>query len=184
MKTAAAAFTALALLCAQASAATAQETTPPPSAPAATETAPAAATPSSEPPPAAAASKHTVWPWIIMGTGIGLVITAGVLELNAVKEDDQREIAETKGYGLQPGPEKNALTSSAADHDASAKHERTAATIVGTVGFLAIAGAVVLWFVESGGSPDPKAKSAAKPKPTFTPSLLPGYAGATFGATF
>lgn len=151
-------------------------------------TAPASTT--TEPPPATA-SKRTAWPWIIIGTGIALVVTATVIEVKAVSEDDARQKDEIKFSALpQTDPARAPLVASAQSHDDSAKSDRTIALVLGTVGFLAIAGSVVLWFVEgSSSSPDPgpaKAAKAAEPrsKPLFAPSVGPGYAGATFGASF
>ena len=133
----------------------------------------------------AAGSKRTVWPWVIMGTGVALIVTAVVLEVKAVREDDKRESEEVKltGFVSRPAndPEKSALQKSIDDHSSSASSERTAALIVGTVGFLAVAGSVILWFVEgSSSAPAP----AARLKPTFTPALSPGYAGARLGLSF
>ncbi|MDB4936516.1 MAG: hypothetical protein JWP87_3488 [Labilithrix sp.] len=159
-------------------------------APAATEPAASAVAPSAQPPPAE--SHRTAWPWIVMGTGIALVVTAAVVEVHAVKEDDRREADEVKLFSLPQGdPQRKELQASAQSHDDSATNGRTAALIVGTVGFLAMAGAVVWWFVE-GGSSAPAAsasngttKAQTKAlKPSFVPSLAPGYAGATLGATF
>jgi hypothetical protein len=152
-------------------------TSPPASTPAASS-APAAAT--TEPPPAT--GKRTVWPWVIMGTGVGLIITAIVLEVNAVREDDKRESDEVKLTALPSGdPGRKPLETSIKDHEESASSGRTASLIVGTVGFLAVAGSVVLWFVEgSSSSPAP----AAKLKPSLTPSFGPTYAGAMLGASF
>ena len=134
---------------------------------------------------APASSKRTVWPWIIMGTGVALVVTATVLEVNAVGEDDKRTSEEVKltSYVNRPASdaEKKALQASVDDHAKSASNERTAALIVGTVGFLAIAGSVVLWFFEgSSRSPAP----AATLRPSLVPSFGPSYAGATLGASF
>jgi hypothetical protein len=156
-------------------------------------TAPAApASPAATPPatpvtePAPATGKRTLWPWIIMGTGVALIVTATVLEVNAVHEDDQRESEEVKLKDLvslpASDPKKAQLQASVDDHAQSASSERTAALIVGTVGFLTVAGSVVLWFVE--GSAAAPAAPAAKRRPTFTPSFGPSYAGATLGASF
>ena len=90
-------------------------------------------------------------------------------------------------FSLQAGdPAKADLQKSAASHDDSAKSARTAATILGTVGFLAVAGSVVLWFVEGGSSSSASgsAPTTAKAKPSLLPSFGPGYAGASFGASF
>jgi hypothetical protein len=143
--------------------------------------------PTTEPP--AAPGKRTAWPWIIMGGGVALIVTATVLELHSVKEDDRREAAETQLFSLPPGdPSRAALQQSAASHDDAAKSSRTQALIIGTVGFLAVAGSVVLWFVEgsSGGSATDGAAPAAKakPRPSLLPSFAPGYAGASFGTSF
>lgn len=160
---------------------------PPPPAEAPATAAPAAAAPTTEPP--ATASKRTAWPWIIMGGGVALIVTATVLELHSVKEDDRREADETKLFSLPPGdPGRAELQKSAASHDDSAKSSRTGALVIGTVGFLAVAGSVVLWFVEGssgssgsdGASPSPKATL----KPKLLPTFGPGYAGASFGASF
>ena len=149
-----------------------------------TAAAPAVAT-TTEPPPAA--GQRTVWPWVIMGTGVALVVTAIVLEVNAVREDDKRESEEVKlsSYAARPAadPEKKALQASVDDHAKSASNERTAALIVGTVGFLTIAGSVVLWFFEGSKSSTPP-PATARLKPSFLPSLSPTYAGATLGASF
>lgn len=195
MKTAVAALAlAIALLgnggAARADGTTNSESAPATSAaPAAAPAAPGAAASTTEP-PAVPARHRTLWPWIIMGTGVALVITAGVVELLAVKEDDKREADETKLTALpvntpSSDPEKKALLDSAAKHDKSAEDGRTAALIIGSVGFLAMAGAVVWWFVEGGTTtPEPPPSAKAKPKPTFHPSFGPGYAGATLLTTF
>ena len=179
----------LALTCA-AGTARAQETpaTAEPAAAPPAATAPGApGAPSSEPP--ATTSHRTAWPWIVMGTGVALVVTAAVIEVHAVAEDDRREKDETKLFSIPQGdPERKALQESAESPDTAAKNGRTAALIIGTVGFLAMAGSVVWWFVEGASStPDASASSKAsktKLKPSFTPALSPGYAGAMLGASF
>lgn len=159
---------------------------PGPSAPAASAaTSPSPAVTSEVPP---APSRRTVWPWVLMGTGVALVVTATVLEINSVHEDDQREAAEVKlnDYATRPAtdPEKKQLQASVDDHQKSASKERTAALIVGTVGFLTIAGSVVLWFFEGSASSSAAPAPVAKHKPSLTPSFGPGYAGASLGASF
>jgi hypothetical protein len=175
---------------------------------AATAPATAAPTPASAPTRASAqadvtldsqpeTSHRTAWPWIIIGTGVALVITATVLEVHAVSEDDQRQSAEIKFTGLPMGdPKRQPLVDLAASHDKSASTSRTEALIIGSVGFVAIAGAVVLWFVEGGSSSASTAtrESAAsgsassattkRKLPSILPRVAPGYAGAMLGATF
>jgi hypothetical protein len=119
------------------------------------------------------------------------VVTATVLEVHAVSEDDQRQTAEIKFTGLPVGdPQRQPLVDQASSHDKSATTSRTEALIIGSVGFVAIAGAVVLWFVEGGSSDAPPATSATSAtrakriKPSILPSLAPGYAGAMLGASF
>lgn len=134
---------------------------------------------------AATKSSRTAWPWIIMGTGVALIVTATVLELHSVKEDDRREADEVKAIGFPLGdPARAGLTQSASSHDDSAKSSRTQALVLGTIGFLAVAGSVVLWFVEGGSSSTASTTATAKVKPSLTPSFAPGYAGASFGASF
>lgn len=167
---------------------TAPATTAP--APPASETsaaAPASAATSTTEPPAATGSHRTAWPWILMGTGVALVVTAAVLQVGAVREDDKRESEEGKLFSLPAGdPQRKPLEASIDEHDDKAKSARTAALIVGTVGFLTIAGSVVLWFYEGSSSePSKSAKNALKPmKPRFLPSFGPSYAGASLGASF
>jgi hypothetical protein len=139
--------------------------------------------------PPATKSGRTAWPWVIMGGGVALIVTAAVLEVHAVKEDDRREADETKLFSLPPGdPSKTELQKSAASHDDSAKSTRTGALVIGTVGFLAVAGSVILWFVEGGSSSSASssasASATAKAKPSLLPSFGPGYAGASFGTSF
>ena len=156
--------------------------------PATTANAPAALGASDVTLDAPAPSHRTAWPWIIIGTGIALVVTATVLEVHAVSEDDQRQTAETKLFSLPPGdPQRQPLVDSAASHDKSATTSRTEALIIGSVGFVAIAGAVVLWFVEGSSSEAPSATTASRAtriKPSIIPKLAPGYAGAMLGASF
>jgi hypothetical protein len=169
-------------------------------------TAPAAAAPAQAPSPASAqtdvtldsrpeTSHRTAWPWIIIGTGVALVVTATVLEIHAVSEDDQRTAAEDKLFSLPQGdPQHQPLVDSAASHDKSASTSRTEALIIGSVGFVAIAGAVVLWFIEGGSSSASTASAstassassaATKRKlPSILPRVAPGYAGAMLGASF
>lgn len=135
-------------------------------------------------PPVASERKRTAWPWIIMGTGVALIATAAVLQLRSVSEDDERESAESKLFSLPQGdPQRRALQDSAASHDDAASSNRTASLVVGTVGFLAVAGSVVWWFFE-GGSSSPSKPASATAKATFTPSFARGYAGASLGASF
>jgi hypothetical protein len=138
-------------------------------------------------------SHRTAWPWIIIGAGIALVVTATVLEVHAVSEDDQRQNAEIKLTGLSPGdPQHQPLVDSAASHDKSATTSRTEALIIGSVGFVAIAGAVVLWFVEGGSSASASSANGApanaahakRTMPSIVPQATPGYAGAMLGASF
>src|SRR4051794_20808992 len=89
-----AAIVALALFAAPGARADETPAGAPSAAPSAPPPAPAEPVAPAEPPPAA--SKRTVWPWIIMGTGVALIITATVLEVNAVREDDKRESEEVK----------------------------------------------------------------------------------------
>ena len=133
-------------------------------------------------------SHRTAWPWIVIGTGVALVVTATVLEVHAVSEDDQRTAAEDKLFSLPQGdPQRQPLVDSAASHDKSASTSRTEALIIGSVGFVAIAGAVVLWFVEGGSSGSSSASTATTTKrklPSLLPSFAPGYAGGMLGASF
>ena len=158
---------------------------PPAATPAAA--APPTAAPTTEP-PAGTASHRTAWPWIILGTGVALVVTAAAFEVRAVADDDSRGKYETQFSVLQTGdPNRQKLVDAAQSKDDAAKSSRTIALVVGTVGFLAIAGSVVLWFYEGGSSsPDtpPKAAKAKSLRPSFTPSFSPSYAGASFGASF
>lgn len=183
----AASAAALALACVSSSGLARADEAPASAAPGSTVTAAAEpAAPATEPPPAA--GKRTVWPWILMGTGVALVVTATVLEVNAISEDDKRESEEVKltSFSARPAsdPEKRALQSSVDDHAKSASSERTAALIVGTVGFLTIAGSVVLWFFEGSSSASSSPPPAAKLRPSLTPSFGPTYAGASLGASF
>lgn len=132
----------------------------------------------------ASASQRTLWPWVIMGTGVALIVTAVAFEVRAVSEDDKRESEEVKFSALPQGdPQRKGLQDSAKEHHDSATSSRTTALIVGTVGFLTVAGSVVLWFFEGSSSPQ-STPAAARMKPTLTPSLAPGYAGAMLGARF
>jgi hypothetical protein len=138
-------------------------------------------------------SHRTAWPWIIISTGVALVVTATVLEVHAVSEDDQRTAAEDKLFSLPQGdPQRQPLVDEAASHDKSASSSRTAALVVGSVGFVAIAGAVVLWFVEGGSSGSSTGASAStasaaptkRKLPSILPHFAPGFAGGMVGATF
>jgi hypothetical protein len=136
-------------------------------------------------------SHRTAWPWIIIGTGIALVVTATVFQIKSVSEDDKRDKAEQQLFPLQPGdPQRAALQASVKSHDDSAKSDRTTALIIGSIGFIAIAGSVVLWFYEGGSSSSsttPAAsakKKAPAAKASLLPSFAPSYAGASFGMTF
>lgn len=56
-----------------------------------------------------------------------------------------------------------------------------------SVGFVAIAGAVVLWFYEGGSSSSsapPAVSAKTSLKASLVPSLSPNHAGASFGLTF
>jgi hypothetical protein len=130
------------------------------------------------------ASARTVWPWVLMGTGVALIATALVLEINAVREDDKAEAANVKlsDYVQQPAtnPDKQRLQAEVDDHKSSASTERTVALVVGTAGFLTVAGSVVLWFYEGGKS----APAAAGKAAAFRPAFSPTFAGASLGGSF
>jgi len=164
---------------------------PAPATPATTES---AATTTSTPGPATAttdtapvASKRTVWPWVLMGTGVALIATALVFEISSVRQDDKSEAADVKlqSYLGEPAsnPDKQRLQSEVDDHKSSASSERTAALIIGTAGFLTVAGSVVLWFYE-GSRTDPASAPTARFVPRFRPALGPSYAGGMLGASF
>lgn len=178
---------------AQATPAPAETATAPAPAPAAPPATPVATNPTSTTEPPAEGSHRTAWPWIIIGTGIALVVTATVFQIKSVSEDDQRDKAEQQLFPLQPGdPQRPALQAAIKSHDDSAKSDRTTALIIGSVGFVAIAGSVVLWFYEGGSSSSStpaasaaaKKKSAPAAKASLLPSFAPSYAGASFGLTF
>jgi hypothetical protein len=150
--------------------------------------APAGATQTTDP-PAAAGPHRTIWPWIIISTGAALIVTATVLEIHAVKEDDRHDQDEEKLFSIPTTDTatRKPIQDSADEHEKSATNTRTAALIVGSVGFIAVAGAVLLWFYEGskgGEAPADPAKPAAKINPSLLPSFGPGYAGAAFGASF
>lgn len=147
---------------------------------------PAASTPSAPTPTVEEPSRRTVWPWIIGGTGLALIITGAVLEVVAVSENKKRDDLETQLFSLPQGdPKRASLQADADTHHKSATNGQTAALIIGTVGFLAVAGSVVWWFFESPSSPSTSAPAASlKPKPSFTPLLGKGLLGATLGTTF
>ena len=119
------------------------------------QTAPApapAAAATTEPP--AATSKRTAWPWVIMGARRRARSSPStVLEVHAV--EGGRPARRRRDEALLAPAGRSvaaALQSPQRQHDNAAKSSRTAALVVGTVGFLAVAGAVVLWFVEGSSS--------------------------------
>ena len=194
---AAAAVTVLALGC-FASSAHAQAT---PGTPTADPTAPAAGAPPAAPAaasstpesrattePPAAGPHRTIWPWLIIGTGAALIVTATVLEVHAVAEDERHDQDEEKLFSIPTTDTaaRKPLEDSADSHAKSAKSTRTTALVVGSIGFIAVAGAVLLWFYEgsSGGSATAEPAPATKAKSTLLPSFAPGYAGASFGTAF
>ncbi len=182
-------FTALAGAAQAQSAPTPAATTTPATAtpattePSATAPPPAAASNTTTEPPAATGSHRTAWPWILMGTGIALVATAAVFQVAAVSQDNEREDAEEKQFSLPQGDaSRKGLDETIKSKKDAAESSRTTSLIVGTVGFLTIAGSVVLWFYE--GRSDEPAKAAKPLRPTLLPSFGPSYAGASLGASF
>lgn len=167
---------------------------PAPATPVTTATTETAAATTSTPGPAAqatdtapVASKRTVWPWVLMGTGVALIATALVFEISSVRQDDKAEAADVKlqSYLGEPAsnPDKQRIQSEVDDHKSSASSERTAALIIGTAGFLTVAGSVVLWFYE-GSRTDSSSAPTARFVPRFRPALGPSYAGGMLGASF
>jgi len=132
--------------------------------------------------------KRTVWPWVLMGSGVALIVTAIVLEVNAVHEDDQAESANVKltDYLQRPvaDPDRQRLQGEVDDHKSSASSQRTAALVVGTAGVLTVAGSVVLWFYEGSKRGPAAIAPAARSMPTFRPALGPSYAGGQLAASF
>lgn len=156
---------------------------PPPAA------APAAAPATTEPPKTE--SKRTAWPWIVLGTGLALVATSAVFAGLTLHEDSKREETEQKLFGLTPSdPQYKDLQLEVENRKDRASSNRTTAIVFGTVGFLTIAGSILWWYFE-GAASEPKAASRTSPaspvsptKPRFSPTVAPGYAGASMGFAF
>jgi len=160
---------------------------PPATAGPATPDAPAASTPpasTTEPAKTEAAPGRTAWPWIMLGGGLVLVATAGVFAGLTLHEENRREDAETKLSGLPPNdPQTRDLQTEIENRKGRASSERTTAVVVGTVGFLTIAGSILWWYFEGDAIERHNKKSAAI-QPRVAPSLAPGYAGASMGFAF
>jgi hypothetical protein len=158
--------------------AAADEPAPAPAAPA-PAAAPAAPT-TTEPP--RTESKRTAWPWVVLGTGLALVATSAVFAGLTLHEDDKREVAESKLFGLTPSdPQYKDLQLEVENRKDRASSNRTTAIIFGTVGFLTIAGSILWWYFEGAAS---EPKTAAPMTPRFSPTLAPGYAGGSMGFAF
>lgn len=156
-----------------------EEATPPPPPPAPN----APSGPLAKPDPEGPQVHHTIWPYVLMVGGLGLVTSAIILEVSSVHQTDQADKDDQTLAQLPDGDSRKAgLQQERDDHHDSGTHERTAAIILGTAGALAIGGSVVLWFVEA-GQPAPSGGSA-NARVRFTPSFGPGYAGAAFGGSF
>lgn len=125
-------------------------------------------------------SKRTAWPWVVLGTGLALVATSAVFAGLTVHEDDKREEAEQKLFGLTPNDAQYKTLQTEVENrkDRSASN-RTTSIVFGTVGFLTIAGSILWWYFE-GAASEPKAAT----RPRLTPAFGPGYAGAAMGMSF
>lgn len=152
------------------------------------ERAPATAAPASVAAPATTTttepprteSKRTAWPWVMLGTGLALVATSAVFAGLTVHEDGKREETEEKLVGLTASdPQYRNLQTEVENRKDRASSNRTTAIIFGTVGFLTIAGSILWWYFE-GSASEPKAAT----KPRITPTVAPGYAGASMGFAF
>ncbi len=160
--------------------ASADEPAPSGSPPASSAAAPAA--PTTEPPKAE--THRTAWPWIVLGTGLALVATSAVFAGLTLHEDSQADKTDVKISALTPSdPGRSALVKEKEDHESKASSSRTTAIIFGTVGFLTIAGSILMWYFEGSSSSEAPAKTA-KMKPTFAPAIGPGYAGGSLGLSF
>ena len=145
--------------------------------PASAQPAPPAEPPKTEP-------GRTAWPWIMLGTGLVLVATSAVFAGLTLHEENRREDAETKIFGLTPNdPQYRDLQTDIENRKGRASSERTTAIVVGTVGFLTIAGSILWWYFE-GDAIERHDKKHAAIKPRVAPSLAPGYAGASMGFAF
>ena len=114
----------------------------------------------------------------------------------AVREDDQR--TDRRGRSSSRPPTGRSARQRSSDSGRVARQvgeERThrGRSSSARVGFVAIAGAVVLWFVEGGSSrlradrprrPRAGRRRRRKRKPSILPAFAPGYAGASLSASF
>ncbi|MBS2019847.1 MAG: hypothetical protein JST00_43695 [Deltaproteobacteria bacterium] len=160
----------------------ADEATPAPSssAPSSSPASPGEPPASTTTEPPKAESKRTAWPWIVLGTGLALVATSAVFAGLTVHEDDKREEAEQKLFGLTPNDAQyKTLQTEVENRKDRSSSNRTTSIVFGTVGFLTIAGSILWWYFE-GAASEPKAAT----KPRLTPALGPGYAGAAMGFAF
>lgn len=149
-----------------------------------TETPATQPAPTSDPAKTEAAPGRTAWPWIMLGGGLVLVATAGVFAGLTLHEENRREDAETKLSGLPPNdPGVRDLQTEIENRKGRASSERTTAIVVGTIGFLTIAGSILWWYFE-GDAIERHNKKTSTLKPRVAPSLAPGYAGASMGFAF
>jgi tetratricopeptide (TPR) repeat protein len=160
-----------------------------------TATAPPTSTAPPPPPPAGGETRgHTVYPWLVVGGGVVLIITGAIIAATAPATPDNCDKAKEKcsvpvdpKTGVPVAPQCTGSNGpNCYDLDADQQKAGTAKSqpIIGygfiAGGALAIGAGLVWFFLEPTGP----STSSAKNGPVVTPSVGKGYAGFTFGTSF
>lgn len=141
---------------------------PPPSAPVGP-----AAPPTPESPPSA--GKRSIAPLIVVGIGGVATIVGGILFFPASSRIKEIESI-CGGRQCNRGPGYVAEDAQLADEANSAITRQNVGAVVGGIGLAAVAGGLIWYFVQKPSSPTPTA--------LVSPTLAPGFAGATLAGQF
>jgi len=129
---------------------------------------------------------HSVYPWIVAGSGVVLAgVGLSLLVIGAGQVSQSKEDATAAGCSGTRCPA-GVDTKPFQDKNDSGAAKRTAGIALVSVGAAAIAGGVVWYFVEPSLSRTRKLSAPASPKASWRaqPDVGPGYAGLSLGGAF
>lgn len=135
--------------------------------------------PSSSAHPPKPESHSLVAPLIVGGIGVVALIAGIGAQVLAISEDKKREdlTADLERAKLDGESETNVIEieKSRKSRADAAENNQLVALVLGTTGFVFIAGGIVLYFVT---------KPSSSSKSSFAPVVAPGFAGASYGLRF
>lgn len=144
------------------------------------------------PPPPVETREHTVYPWLVVGTG-GLAVATGLVLYVVGGQTLPDNCDASTGKCSEPNPpagesteqkqRREAQEQSTREKAGTAKGLKTGGLVTVVGGAVLVAGGLVWHFLEPTGPVEKSAKSGSR-RPNITPALAPGYAGLEIGGRF